>query len=132
MISAISIAASGLAAAGLRLGVSAANVANALDTGPLPGTATAYPPAYVPQQVDQVDTAGGGTTATTQPVSPSYVPSFDPNAPYANQNGLVAAPNVDLANEVVQQILASITYTANAKVMKVAAQMTGTLLDVTA
>jgi flagellar basal-body rod protein FlgC len=129
-----SIAASGMAAASLRLQVSANNVANVSDTGPLPGTANAanFSAAYVPLQVNQVASAGGGTTASVAPVSPSYVPQFDPGAPFADQNGLVAAPNVDLASEAVQQIIARYEFAANAKVMQVNAQMMQSLLNITA
>ena len=66
------------------------------------------------------------------PVSPSYGPAYAPSAPYADQNGMVAAPNVDFTNEAMQQIAARYAFTANAKVMQVAAQMTGTLLDINA
>ena len=58
MSSVMSIAASGMAAASQRLAVSARNVANAS------GTAS-------PLRVDQVETAGGGTQASTSaPASP--------------------------------------------------------------
>jgi flagellar basal-body rod protein FlgC len=130
-MSVLSIAASGLAAASLRLQVSASNVANAFDTGPLPdaSNATGTSPAYVPQQVDQV-AVGDGTAATVSTVSPSYVPQYDPTASYADGSGLVAAPNVDLANEAVQQIIARYEFAANAKVLQVGSQMLQSLLDI--
>jgi flagellar basal-body rod protein FlgC len=131
----LSIAASGMAAASLRLDVSAGNVANALTTGPLPtatgSNAASYPKAYVPLRVDQVVAAGGGTAATVQPLAPSSVPGFDPGAPYADPNGMVAAPNVDLANEAVQQILARYSFAMNAAVVRADEKMTKTLLDTT-
>jgi flagellar basal-body rod protein FlgC len=127
-----SIASSGLAAASLRLQVSADNVANVSSTGPLPDAANAanFPPAYVPQRVVQVDVPGGGTAATVGTVAPSYVPQYDPTAPFADQNGQVAAPNVDLANEAVQQAIASYEFAANAKVLQVASQLVKSLLDI--
>ncbi len=64
--------------------------------------------------------------------SPGSVPIYDPNAPYADKNGMVAGPNVDLANEILQQIIASYLFAANAKVMQVGSQMVGTLLYMTA
>jgi flagellar basal-body rod protein FlgC len=135
MSTALSIAASGMAAASLRLEVSAGNVANALTTGPLPtaagSNAASYPKAYVPQRVDQVALAGGGTAATVQPVSPSSVPRYDPSAPNADPNGLVAAPNVDLANEAVRQILARYSFAANAAVARAVEKLNKTLLDTT-
>jgi flagellar basal-body rod protein FlgC len=132
MSSILSIAASGLAAASRRLEVSASNVANALDTGPLPGAPnpTAAPPAYVPQHLVQTSVAGGGTATTVTNVSPSYTSGYDPTAPYADKNGQVAAPNVDLANEAIQQITARYAFAANAKVVQVDAEMMKTLLDI--
>lgn len=130
--SVFSIASSGLAAASLRLQVSANNVANASSTGPLPDApnAGAFPPAYVPQRVNQVDVAGGGTAATVGTVSPSSVTQFDPTAPFADKNGQVAAPNVDLANEAVQQVIARYEFAANAKVLQVASEALKSLLDI--
>jgi flagellar basal-body rod protein FlgC len=131
-MSILSIAASGLVAAGRRLEVSASNVANISSSGPLPDApnAAGFPAAYAPLRVDQVDVAGGGTAATVSAVSPSYVPQYDPSAPYADKNGLVAAPNVDLANEAVQQITARIEFAANAKVIQIESEMMKTLLDI--
>ena len=129
----LAIAASGMATASLRLNVSASNIANISTTGPLADTNTSgtteFPAFYSPLRVDQID-VGGGTAATVTTVSPSYVPMYDPGAPYADKNGMVAAPNVDLANEVVQQIIASYLFAANATVMKIGSQMTSTLLNI--
>ena len=129
-----SIAASGMNVAALRLQVSASNVANVMSNGPLPGSndSKSYPGAYVPSRVDQTATVGGGTSATVSPISPSAVPVFDPTAPYANQEGMVASPNVDLASEMIQQVIASYTFAANAKVMQIDGQMTAALLNIIA
>ena len=129
-----SIAASGMNVAALRLQVSASNVANLMSDGPLSGSSNAnsYPSAYVPLRVDQIATVGGGTSATVSPILPNAVPVFDPTAPYANQNGMVASPNVDLASEMIQQIIANYTFAANAKVMQIDGQMTAALVNITA
>jgi flagellar basal-body rod protein FlgC len=131
-MSILSIAASGLAAASRRLEVSASNVANASDTGPLPDAPNAanFAPVYAAQRVDQVDVAGGGTVANVTTASPGYVTQYDPTAPFADKNGLVAAPNVDLANEAVQQITARVDFAANAKVIQVYSEMMKSLLDI--
>jgi flagellar basal-body rod protein FlgC len=132
-MSIVSIATSGMAAASLRLDVSASNVANISTTGPLPdsnsATAGGSPSAYTPLQVDQTATADGGTTATVKPVSPAYVATPDPTASYADQNGLVAAPNVELSNEIVQQMVARYTFAMNAQVATTGSQLTKALLD---
>jgi flagellar basal body rod protein FlgC len=43
---------------------------------------------------------------------------------------MVAAPNVDLANEAVQQMMAGLTYAANAGVVRADNPMTSALLNV--
>ena len=148
-MSTLSIATSGLSAASLRLDVTVSNVANALTTGPLPagyGSKTSGGAgnsngssglsAYVPLQVNQVDQASGstagGTSATVSAVSPSFVPQYDPSSPFANQDGLVAAPNVDLATQFVQLLTAKYSFAANAKVIQTYADMTKSLLDIKA
>ena len=134
MSSISSIAISGLSAASLRLQVSANNVANAMSAGPLPGSAASgsFPSAYSAERVNQTALAGGGTSATVTTVSPATVPAYDPIAPYADSHGMVASPNVDLANEVVQQLMARLSFAANAQMLKADARMTASLLDITA
>jgi flagellar basal-body rod protein FlgC len=129
-----SIALSGLNAASLRLQVSANNVANSLSSGPLPDAAASgsYPAAYAAQRVDQVALANGGTSATVSTVSPATVPAYDPSVPYANGQGMVAAPNVNLASEIVQQLTAQLSFAANAQLVKADHKMTASLLDVIA
>jgi flagellar basal-body rod protein FlgC len=131
-----SIAASGMLAAMQRLQVSADNVVNANSDGPLPSAPAAvqaqYPAAYTPQQVDQVETAGGGTAAIVSSVDPGTVATFDPEAPYADANGLVASPNVDYANEAILQVTASYEFAFNALVMRVYSQIIKSGLDIQA
>lgn len=136
MSSVQSIAVSGMLAATQRLQVSAQNVANVRSDGVLPDAQGNYPSGaqrpYTPLRVDQVDMASGGTRAIVTGVSPSYVAAYDPSAPYANQDGMVAAPNVDLADEIVQQLIATYTYAANARVVTSYNQMVKSLFDVRA
>ena len=131
------------------MNVAASNIANANTTGPLPATGGSstsaaagspgivptFPAAYVPLRVDQVSqssgSAPGGTVATVSTASPSYTAQSDPSAPFANQDGMVAAPNVDLANEFVQLATAKYSFIANAKVIQAYAETTDSLLDIT-
>jgi flagellar basal-body rod protein FlgC len=146
-MSILSIATSGLSAASLRVSVAASNIANVQTTGPLPasgsntsagtgssGIAPTFPAAYVPLRVDQVSQSSGstpgGTIATVSTVSPSYTAQSDPSAPFANQDGLVAAPNVDLASEFVELVTAKYSFIANAKVIQAYAETEDTLLDI--
>ena len=127
------IAVSGLNVARLRLQVAASNIANSLSDGPLPGTINpeSFPAAYTPLRVNQTDLAGGGTSATVTAGSPATVSTFDPTAPFADHNGKVASPNVDLASEFVQLLIARYSYAANAQVIRADAQMSASLLNIT-
>jgi len=136
MSSISTIALSGMSAATRRLDVSASNIANAMSTGALPsadGTLPAGAPrAYAPLELVQTSSAGGGTQTTVRTATPSTATVSDPQAPFADQNGLVAAPNVDLSQEMVGQMLASYSFAANATVMKAYDRMTNALLNITA
>jgi len=147
-MSIFSIATSGLSAASLRVSVAASNIANVNTTGPLPvsggsstsagagssGISPTFPAAYVPLRVDQVSQSSGstpgGTVATVSAVSPSYTAQSAPSASFANQDGLVAAPNVDLAGEFVELATAKYSFIANAKVIQAYAETTESLLDI--
>ncbi len=125
----ISIAVSGLNAASLRLEAAASNIANSQDTAPLtpqPGD----PQPYQPIDVTQTATPGGGTQAADQPVTPPSNAIFDPGSPFADSNGNVASPNVDLAQQLVNLDIGSISYDANLKVIRTAQQMQGYLLNI--
>jgi flagellar basal-body rod protein FlgC len=144
-MSTLSIATSGLNAASLRLNVAASNIANASTTGPLPPADGSSSPAstdtssgnsnfsaYVPLQVNQVEQSGGGTAATVSAVSPGSVVQYDPSSSFANQDGLVASPNIDLASQFVQLLTAKYSFAANAKVIQTYTDTTKSLLDITA
>ena len=128
------VAISGLNAASLRLQVAASNIANSLSDGPLPDAANAasFPAAYTPLRVTQSEVVGGETSAATTAVSPATVSIFDPTAPFADSVGMVASPNVDLASEFVQLLVAHVSYAANAAVIRADAQMSASLLNITA
>ena len=72
-----------------------------------------------------------GTSATVTAITPATVSSYEPTAPFADGNGMVAGPNVDLANELVQLLVARYTFAANAQVIRADAQMSASLLNIT-
>jgi flagellar basal-body rod protein FlgC len=129
---ATAIAVSGMNVASLRLQVSASNIANAISDGPLPGSPNVanFPDAYVPLHVDQTEAAGSGTRGIIASVLPSYVPTYNPATPHSDNNGLVAGPNVNLVNEIIQQLMGRFALTANAQVLRADARTTATLLDI--
>jgi len=107
-----------------------------MSTGALPNADGTVPAgvqrAYAPLELVQTASAGGGTQTTVTTATPSTTATYDPQAPFANQNGLVAAPNVDLAQEMIGQLIASYSFAVDAKVMKADDRMTKALLDITA
>jgi flagellar basal body rod protein FlgC len=128
-MSSLSISASGLTAASLR--VPASNVGIIPGTGRLPN-ADASSTAGFPSasRVDQVAVTGGGTAETITPASPSYVTRYDPTAPSADKNGPAAAPNADLASAAAQQIAASNASAANAKAIQAGSSTIRGILDI--
>jgi flagellar basal-body rod protein FlgC len=98
----------------------ATNAANAVN----------FPAAYSALRVNQTDAAGGGTSATVATITPATV--YEPTAPFADDNCMVAGPNVDRANELLQLLVARYTFAANAQVIRADAQMSASLLNITA
>ena len=130
MTSILSSALSGLAAAQKRLEVSARNIANISSTGPLAGAPPDVVAAFAALRMDQTEAPGGGTVATVSKASPATVAVADPTSRFANADGMVAAPNVDLANEAVQTLVARYSFAANAAVLRADNAMRKSLLDI--
>ncbi|ALG73298.1 flagellar basal body rod protein FlgG [Azospirillum thiophilum] len=131
MVDSIGIALGGLTAQTRRLEASASNVANVRSTGTVPSTdattdgkRTAYQPLTVAQT-----NANPGTRATFTPITPPYLQEYAPDDSAANADGMVAAPNVDLATERVTQMAANRAYGANVAVVRTQDEMLTSLLD---
>ncbi len=125
----------------MRLEASASNVANARTSGPLPGTppnmAVGRPEngerrVYQAVEVVQSSLDGGGVRAQFRDRLPAYVPAYDPSSPDADAQGFLAAPNVDYAQEIADQMIAVVTFEANIKVFKAASEMAKSVLDMKA
>ncbi|HYG89830.1 MAG TPA: flagellar basal body rod C-terminal domain-containing protein [Azospirillum sp.] len=137
---ALTTALSGLTAATRRLDASASNTANARTTGPMPAdgklaSVQRTPPSgapYVPVRAVDTAQATGGVRSALVSASPGLHAEYQPDSADANAQGLVAAPNVDVAQEVTQQIAAGATYKANAKVARTADEMLKSVLDMKA
>lgn len=140
MASISGIASSGLLAQAMRLEGSASNVANVRTRGAIPGadgkTAEGQKAAYQP--VDTVQTSlslGGqpaGTVASYKPTSPAYNREYAPDESYADSDGMVAAPNVDLAQETVSQMAAAAAYKANVATLRTEDDMLKSILNIKA
>lgn len=130
MINAIQIALSGLQAASKRADASASNIANISTSGSLePGGQAPYSALTTTETAltDQ-DGNGLGVSAENRPAAKPFVPAYNPDSPFANSEGLIGVPNVDLAGEIVNLKLAETAYKANAKTIKAASDMQDELL----
>ncbi len=134
MLTTFGIAVSGLNAAARRVDISARNVVNTRSVGTPPATADARAAsaAYEPFRVADTSIAPGGVEARVEPLVPASHLSYEPDQPAAGGDGLVEAPNVDLAAETAQQIVARTSFAANLKTVQTADGMLKTLLDLKA
>jgi len=156
-MSAINVATSGLYAATEQLNVVASNIANSQTTGALAsapsttgssalgasaasaanaaspsGSSVAPPLAYQPLQLVQysnADVAGGGVSTSVQPTSRAAYAAYAPSAAYANSNGQVAAPNIDLPSQIANQASALIQFQANLKVIQASDQLQESVIN---
>ena len=148
-IDGIGSALSGAAAATNRFNVSANNVANIQTRGVAPEE-TARPQqnnaqpeeerGFQPLRAIDQSQEGGGVQSTTRPISPASIPVLQENAPEeqagtqqtgeTGQEGLSFLPNVDPANEVVQQITSQRQFEANLRTVQTGLQLNQSLLDI--
>lgn len=134
----IDTALAGMQANRARLTASASNIANIDVVGPVPAIDPVQPISRQPDsqrvyqavRARQAALAGGGTVTSYAPVKPSYVLRSDPVSAFANANGMVAAPNVDLADEMVAQLAAKSGFQANALVLSTAQELDDTTFTV--
>ena len=132
MMEGISSALTGLAAATRCLEASANNIANANSVGSIPASdAAEQRDAYQPVRVEQSSAPGGGTATSDRYVRPPYIPVFDTSSAFANSDGLVASPNVDIASEYTEQIGARQSFEANLKSVQSISDLVKKLYDLT-
>lgn len=120
---------SGLVAAIRRTEAAATNTANASDVSrlkPKEGDA----PAFQPLLVSQTAQPGGGVKAEFRPVDPATLTAPGGDSPSADEDGLVAIPNVDLAEQRVDALSAQRAFEANLKIIRVASEMQDAVLDI--
>jgi flagellar basal-body rod protein FlgC len=124
MLNAIQIALSGLMASSRKTETVASNIANMSTTGSLNDPDNAPYQAQTTQQT----TTGAGVRAKAVSKNPPFVPAYDPSSPFANADGLIGVPNVDLAEEAVNLTMAKIGFKANLKIIEAASEMSEELL----
>ncbi len=115
------IALSGLKAASLRVQASASNIANLRSSGATPGGGGQA--AYQPLEIHETACASGGVEAALAASSRDALLVYDPSAPFANAQGYVAMPDIDLVDEMLQLAAARYSFAANLEVLRTADEM---------
>jgi flagellar basal-body rod protein FlgC len=109
------IAGSAMTAQSMRLNVVASNMANADSVAGPDGQ-----PYRARQVVFQAQPQGGvNVTQVIEDPSPMKI-VYDPQNPYADAQGYVTMPNVDVVEEMTNMISASRSYQANVEMMNTA------------
>ena len=122
------IAASGMAAAETRLNVAAQNVANADSRGAVSGA----PAPYRPLRADLTSMSAGGVMASVSAQQSASELAYDPTAPFADAQGMVASPAVDMALQLINMRIAMRQFQASVQVFRAADATSKTLLDIKA
>ena len=110
----------------------AQNIANQQTVGSLDDPDNApYTPLTVQQgSLKGSDGQGFGVKADFAPKNPAFVPAYDPDSPFANEEGVIGVPNVDLAEEAVNLTIAKAGYKAGAAVIRTSSDMDDALLSI--
>lgn len=150
----IGSALSGAAAASNRFNISANNVANIQSPGVAPEEtnrpqdSTAQPEesqGFQPLRAIDQSQEGGGVQSTARPITPASIPVLQESVPEGQggtqtgqqqpagetgQESVSFLPNVDPANEVVQQITSQRQFEANLRTVQTGLQLNQSLLDI--
>jgi len=131
MTDVVSIALSGLNAQQKRLAATASNIANVSTSGRVPTAGPSAPAStvYRPLMANLTSLGTGGVWADITVDPQGYSLSYDPSSPYANSEGMIAVPNVDLTQEIVKTMEIENAFKANLAVLKTQDEMLGELLD---
>ncbi len=127
MVDSFTTSVSGLRAQSTRIANAANNIANATTSGavdPEDG-----PPSFTPQDTVLVSQEGGVLARNLDRDPPNSV-QFNPSSPFANEEGLISVPNVNLASELVEVKTAEIAYRANLEALETQFEVENTLLDI--
>jgi len=129
MISSFNVAISGLNASAKRLSVAADNIANHQSTATkVDGRIIDEP--YHAKIAQSISEGLGGVSVVVKEATPPTATLFNPTAPNADANGQSRVPNVDVAEQLINQRIAGYDYKANLKSIQVQDDMLKNLLDI--
>ena len=136
------ISGSGLTAEKLRLDITANNIANMNSVGRPNDPANPPYSRKIPIFAQMLERAGdqgalrlsykGAGVHVTKIVEDRNEPRlvYEPNHPYADENGYVAYPNINIVNEMVNMISATRAYEANVTALNAAKDMALKALEI--
>lgn len=128
VFSSIDVSATGLSAERLRMEVIANNVANANSTSGPGGTPFRRQEVVFAAAMN--DAQKGGVEVVGIQEDTSELPKiYKPSHPHADANGFVTMPNVVVANEMVDMMVANRSYEANLNAIKTYQQMAQNTLE---
>lgn len=123
---------SGLQGASMRLANSANNIANVNSTSSITPQGREGGP-FVPNDITQAAIEPtGGVETNLRARDPAERQMFDPTNPASDENGVVALPNVDMADEAVEQIIARNSFQGNLSALRAEMENQESLLDMAA
>jgi|GEM_PF-6018540 len=144
-MSAISLAMSGVKPAAAKADTSAQNTANLLvriaaprgDAAPPANpAATPAPKVYRPMRANlyslSSNASGGAANVRYQQITPGYYLTYEPKAPEAEEDGMIAAPPHDRASKRLEQIQAAVHYRLSMAALQTADDMQAAAVDVIA
>jgi len=127
MTPASAIALSGIAAATLKLEISASNAANAGDV-----TAPGGPASFSPLATVQSPVPGGGVAARAVTLNGASYLVLDPASVLAGGQGWVLTPEIDPITEVENQLQAGQAFASSLKALQTASDMEQQAIDLKA
>ncbi len=130
MVNSISISLSGLEAASKKINASASNIANMQTVGSLEaGGQEPYTPiTTINKAVTDLQGNGQGVQAEFAPKKNPFVPAFDADSPFADKDGIIGVPNVNLGEEAVNIMMAEMQFKANMGALRTAKELSDELM----
>ena len=127
------VSGSGMAAQSLRLNTTASNIANAESVAADPkDTYRARYPVFQANLTSALDTQGASSAVQVPGIVESDKPlnlRYEPDHPYADDQGYVAYPNVSVVEEMANMISASRSFQMNVEVLNTAKSLAERVLS---
>lgn len=131
MINALNSAVSGIIAQSTKISAGALNIANADVVGSLDPNSLNQPYQAIDVNITSSSQNGlnGGVKATVLPRQPGAIISYSPDSPFADKNGSIGVPNVNISEELVNNLQATQAYKASLQIIPIVKDLGEELLN---